>query len=88
MKLKKVPQRMCVACREMKPKNELIRIVKNNEGVVAADLTGKSNGRGAYICRDIECMEKARKQKGLERALETKISAEIYDAIKVQMEEK
>lgn len=88
MKIKKVPERMCVACREMKPKLELIRIVKNKEGEIAADLTGKSNGRGAYICRNIQCLEKAQKHKGLERALETKISAEIYEALKALMEGK
>lgn len=60
---KRIPERMCVACRQMKPKNELLRIVKNSDGVFV-DETGKMNGRGAYICKSAECLAKARKNKG------------------------
>ncbi|MFR1707868.1 MAG: RNase P modulator RnpM [Clostridium sp.] len=85
MKVKKIPQRMCTGCMEMKPKKELIRIVKNKENEISIDLHGKKPGRGAYICRDIECLEKAVKTKRLERNLETKISEEIYDKLKEEI---
>lgn len=85
MKVKKIPQRMCTGCMEMKPKKELIRVVKNKENEISIDLHGKKPGRGAYICRDIECLEKAVKTKRLERNLETKISEEIYDKLKEEI---
>ena len=71
MKVKKIPLRMCTGCMEMKPKKELIRIVKTPEGEVCVDLTGKKSGRGAYICKCIECLEKSFKAKRLSRILET-----------------
>ena len=82
MKTKKIPQRMCTGCMEMKPKKELIRIVKTPDNDVCVDLTGKKSGRGAYICKDIECLEKAFKTKRLSRNLEIPISKEIYDKLK------
>lgn len=82
MKVKKVPERMCTGCMEMKPKRELIRVVKNKEGEIFMDLTGKKPGRGAYICKNIECFEKAFKTKRLERNLETKIDEELYGRLK------
>lgn len=82
MKVKKIPQRMCTGCMEMKPKKELIRIVKNSDGEVSIDVTGKKPGRGAYICRNIECLEKAVKQKRLEKNLEKKIDDELYTKLK------
>ena len=82
MKMKKIPQRMCTGCMEMKPKKELVRIVKNIEGIVDIDLTGKKPGRGAYICKSIECFDKAYKTKRLEKNLETKIDASIYDRLR------
>lgn len=82
MKVKKVPERMCTGCMEMKPKRELIRVVKNKEGEISMDLTGKKPGRGAYICKNIECFEKAFKTKRLERNLETKIDEELYGRLK------
>jgi uncharacterized protein len=85
MKVKKIPQRMCTGCMEMKPKKELIRVVKNKENEISIDLHGKKPGRGAYICRDIECLEKAVKTKRLERNLETKINDEIYDKLKEEI---
>ena len=72
MKVKKIPLRMCTGCMEMKPKKELIRVVKTPEGEVTVDLTGKKSGRGAYICRNIECLEKAFKAKRLSRNLDRK----------------
>ncbi len=86
LKRKRVPLRMCLGCREMKPKKELIRIVRNKENEVSVDLVGKKPGRGAYICKAEACFEKARKSKGLERALETPISEEIYELLKRQLE--
>ncbi|EYE88177.1 hypothetical protein Q428_09100 [Fervidicella metallireducens AeB] len=85
MKVKKIPQRMCVGCQEMKPKKELIRVVKNSEGEVSIDLTGKKPGRGAYICKNIDCLEKAIKTKRIERSFEMKISDEIYSRLKEEL---
>lgn len=68
MKTKKIPMRMCLGCGEMKPKRELIRVVKSKEGDISLDLTGKKSGRGAYICKSVECFEKARKQESLKEA--------------------
>ncbi len=85
MKVKKIPQRMCTGCMEMKPKKELIRVVKNKENEISIDLHGKKPGRGAYICRNIQCLEKAVKTKRLERNLETKINDEIYDKLKEEI---
>lgn len=82
MKTKKIPLRTCVVSKEKLEKKDLIRIVKNNEGLVFVDLTGKANGRGAYIKKDIEVLEKAMKTKVLERHLETTISDEIYDELR------
>ena len=72
--MKKVPMRMCVACREMKPKKELIRVVRTPEGEIVADETGRRNGRGAYLCRAEACFNKAVKTRALERALEQPLS--------------
>ena len=85
MKVKKIPLRMCTGCMEMKPKKELIRIVKTPEGEVCVDLTGKKSGRGAYICKSIECLEKSFKAKRLSRNLDTPISEEIYDKLKEEI---
>ena len=85
MKAKKTPQRMCTGCNEMKPKKELIRVVKNKEGEVSLDLTGKKAGRGAYICKCKECFEKAYKTKRLEKNLETKIGEDLYNSLKAEI---
>lgn len=74
--------RTCIGCNQIKPKKELIRIVKNKANEISIDKTGKANGRGAYICDNIECLEKAIKTKKLERSFETQISQEIYDELK------
>ncbi|WP_446899514.1 RNase P modulator RnpM [Clostridium sp. LBM24168] len=86
MKKKKIPHRMCLGCMEMKPKRELIRVVKNKEGEVFVDLTGKKNGRGAYICKDIMCLEKAFKNKRLQKNLETNIDDELYNRLRDEIE--
>lgn len=85
MKVKKVPQRMCLGCQEMKSKKELIRVVKNQTGEVKVDLTGKLPGRGSYICKSVECFEKAIKAKRFDRALETKLSEDIYQRLKEEL---
>lgn len=82
MKQKKVPVRMCVACRTGRPKRELIRIVKNKENVVLVDQTGKAQGRGAYICPTLECLERAWKIKALSRALECEITEEMISELR------
>lgn len=82
MKERKVPLRTCVVTREKLEKKDLLRIVKNNEGEVFVDETGKANGRGAYIKRDIETLEKAIKSKALDKHLETTISDEVYEEIR------
>lgn len=82
MKVKKIPLRMCTGCQEMKPKKELIRVVKSNDGEVSVDLTGKKSGRGAYVCKNIQCFEKAFKTKRLSRNLDVTISDEIYERLK------
>ncbi len=80
--MKEMPKRTCIGCNEIKLKKELIRIVKNKEGQIFIDRTGKANGRGAYICDNIECLEKAIKTKRLERTFETNIDAKIYEELK------
>lgn len=85
MKIKKIPMRMCTGCMEMKPKKELIRVVKSSEGEVSVDLTGKKSGRGAYICRDIGCLEKAFKAKRLSRNLDISIDQEIYNRLREEI---
>ena len=85
MQNKKVPMRQCVGCGEMKGKKDLIRILKTQEGEILVDATGRKNGRGAYICPDIECFQKARKSKGLERSFKMAISLEIYENLEKEM---
>jgi predicted RNA-binding protein YlxR (DUF448 family) len=88
MKVKKIPQRMCTGCMEMKCKKELLRIVRSKEGEVSIDLSGKKPGRGAYICKNIECFEKSFKTKRLERNLGGKVSEEIYGSLKGQIDQR
>ena len=82
MKNRKIPMRSCVVTREKLPKQELLRIVKTTDGIVLGDVSGKINGRGAYIKKDIAVLEKAIKSKVLERQLETTISDEVYEEIR------
>ena len=79
--MKSIPQRSCAVCRAQKNKNELLRIVKNKENEIKIDEKGKEPGRGAYICYDMKCLEKAKKTRKLENALETKINEDIYKQI-------
>ena len=86
-KPRKIPQRQCVGCREMKDKKALIRVVRSPEGAVALDFKGKMPGRGAYVCPSAECLKKARKSRALERAFDMAIPAEVYDQLERQMGE-
>jgi len=81
LRTKKIPMRMCVSCREKRPKQELLRVVHCPDGTITVDLTGKKPGRGAYICRDVECLKRSRRQRQLERAFSCAISPETYDAL-------
>lgn len=83
---KKIPMRQCVGCREMKPKRELIRVIRTSEDAIQIDATGKKNGRGAYICPKRECLDLAVKNKGLERSLKIAIPKEIYTDFEKEME--
>ena len=85
LKQRKVPMRMCVGCREMTPKKELLRIVRSPEGAVAFDPVGKAPGRGAYVCRKAECLRKARKIRALERQLECSVSEEVFSQLSAQL---
>ena len=80
--MKKIPQRTCIGCGEKKDKKDLIRIVKDKEGNISIDRTGRANGRGAYICDKLECLEKAIKSKKLEKSFEMKIEDEIYENLR------
>lgn len=84
-KVKKVPQRMCVGCQEMKPKRQLIRLVRTPDDIIEIDLTGKRSGRGAYICPGEDCFKKAVKGKKLEKALKFPISSNIFSELKKEL---
>jgi len=84
-KPKKIPQRQCVGCRTARDKRELIRVVRSPEGEISLDFRGKKPGRGAYLCPDPACLARARKSRALERALETAIPPEVYDALEKEM---
>ena len=86
MGVKKTPMRMCTGCREMKPKRDLVRVVNQPDGEITVDATGKLNGRGAYICKSKECLEKAKKANSLSRAFETKVSDDIYCRLETELE--
>jgi len=81
MQQKKIPMRMCKGCGEMKPKKELIRVVKSPEGEISLDPTGKKSGRGVYVCRTLECLKKARKAKRFEKDFSCQIAPEIYEVM-------
>ena len=83
---KKIPMRQCLGCREMKPKKELIRVVRSPEGNISLDFKGKASGRGAYVCPNSQCLKKAIKTKALERAFSTQIPPVIYEALEQEME--
>lgn len=83
---KKIPMRQCLGCREIKPKKELIRVVRSPDGDISLDFRGKASGRGAYVCPNSQCLKKAIKAKALERAFSTQIPLEIYEALEREME--
>lgn len=85
MKAKKIPLRMCKGCGEMFDKRTLVRVVKSPEGDVSLDLTGKKSGRGAYVCKNAECLAKAKKKKAFEREFSMQISEEIYNQMEEEM---
>ncbi|MGN0383977.1 MAG: RNase P modulator RnpM [Eubacterium sp.] len=84
---KKIPLRQCTGCGEMKSKKEMIRVIKTIDDEICIDLTGRKNGRGAYICNSMSCLEKAIKNKGLERSLKVKIPQEVYEQLREQLGE-
>ena len=81
MKSQKIPMRLCLGCNEMKPKKELMRVVKSPEDEISLDFTGKKNGRGAYLCKDIQCFEKARKARRFEKSLSCRIDESVYEVM-------
>lgn len=83
---KKIPQRQCIGCGEMKNKKDLIRILKEADGTITADATGRKNGRGAYLCPSMECFKKAVRGKGLERSFKMAIPREVYESLEKEME--
>lgn len=85
MNTRKVPLRKCTGCGEMKSKKEMIRVIKTPEDAIVIDVTGKKNGRGAYICNSLECLKKASKSKGLERSLKTSIPKEVYEELEREL---
>jgi predicted RNA-binding protein YlxR (DUF448 family) len=87
LKKKKIPMRMCIGCREMLPKKELIRVVKNQAGEISIDLKGKAPGRGAYLCRSQECIDKAARNRLLEKTFEQRIDQDVYENLKLQLME-
>lgn len=84
---KKIPMRQCIGCKEMKSKREMMRVLKTAEGPIIIDMTGKKNGRGAYLCMTKECLAKARKNKGLERSFKMDIPDEIYEKLEKEFDE-
>jgi len=83
---KKIPLRQCVGCGEMKSKKEMMRILKTPEDTITLDMTGKKNGRGAYLCISKDCLQKARKNKGLERSFKMSIPNDVYDSLEKEFE--
>ena len=86
-KKRKIPQRQCLGCNEHKPKAELLRVVRDPEGEISLDFIGKKSGRGAYICRSLKCLQKARKSQRIEKNLECAIPDEVYDRMERELTE-
>jgi len=84
---KKIPMRQCVGCGEMRSKKEMMRVLKGADGSIVLDMTGRKNGRGAYLCMKMECLAKARKNKGLERSFKMSIPKEVYENLEKEFEE-
>jgi predicted RNA-binding protein YlxR (DUF448 family) len=87
LRQKKIPLRMCTGCGEMKPKKELVRVVRSPEGEISLDLTGRKPGRGAYVCRSLACLQRARKARRFEKAFSCQIPPEVYDRMEKEMEQ-
>ena len=85
-KIKKIPMRQCLGCNEHKPKIELLRVVRSPEGEISLDFKGKKSGRGAYLCRNLKCLRRARKSHRIDRNLECEIPEAVYDAMEAEME--
>ena len=88
MKTRKIPMRKCTGCQQVKEKRQLLRVVRDPEGAVSIDRPGRKSGRGAYLCEDMTCLEKAIKTRALERSLETDISPEVYENLRKQLVER
>ncbi len=86
-RIKKIPMRQCLGCNEHKPKRELLRVVRDPEGNVSLDFTGKKSGRGAYICRSVKCLRKAAKSKRIDKNLECVIPDEVYEKMESELSE-
>ena len=85
-KQRKVPERQCLGCNAHKPKRELLRVVRTPEGEIVLDFTGKKSGRGAYICRDVKCLRRARKSRRIENSLQVSIPEQVYDNMERELE--
>ncbi len=85
MKTKKIPMRMCLGCNQMKPKKEMIRVVKSAEGEISFDFTGKKSGRGAYICKNTECFQSAKKARRFEKSFSCKIENVVYEEMEHEL---
>lgn len=85
---KRIPLRQCLGCREMKPKRELIRVVRSSEGDISLDFNGRKPGRGAYVCPNMDCLKKARKARALERAFSAQIPEEVWNGLEQQMQQR
>lgn len=88
MKTQKIPMRMCLGCNEMKPKKELMRVVKSPEGEISLDFTGKKNGRGAYLCKSSQCFENARKTRRFEKSFSCRIDESVYEVMADELRKK
>ena len=86
IKQKKIPERQCLGCNAHKPKRELRRVVRTPEGEIVLDVTGKKSGRGAYICRDVKCLRRARKSRRIENSLQVSIPEQVYDNMERELE--
>ena len=85
-KVRKIPMRQCMGCNEHKPKGELLRVVRSPEGTISLDTTGRASGRGAYLCRDVKCLRRARKSRRIENTLECTIPEEVWDRMEEELE--
>ena len=86
-KKKKIPERQCLGCNEHRPKSELLRVVRSSDGEISLDFTGKKSGRGAYICRSLKCLQKARKSRRIDRSLDLTVPDEVYDRMETELSE-